>query len=102
MNPASGEYFTYYETIAGGYGATLDTDGMDAVQAHFQNTENAPIEETEANYPVRILRYALIEDSEGGGRRRGGLGVRRDYAFPGHEPSWKTSASQRAAAPGSS
>jgi len=88
MNPADGEYFTYYETIAGGYGATLTTDGMDAVQAHFQNTENAPIEETEANYPVRIVRYALIENSEGGGRHRGGLGVRRDYAFPGHAPSF--------------
>ena len=88
INPATGEYFTYYETIAGGYGATLTTDGMDAVQAHFQNTENAPIEETEANYPVRILRYALIENSEGGGRHRGGLGVRRDYAFPGHAPSF--------------
>jgi N-methylhydantoinase B len=87
-NPRSGEYFTYYETIAGGYGATLSTDGMDAVQAHFQNTENAPVEETEASYPVRILRYALLEDSEGGGRHRGGLGVRRDYTFPGHEPSF--------------
>src|SRR6266581_7341543 len=63
INPATEEYFTYYETIAGGYGATLRNDGMDAVQAHFQNTENAPVEETEANYPVRILRYALIENS---------------------------------------
>jgi N-methylhydantoinase B len=88
VNPSSGEYFTYYETIAGGYGATLTTDGMDAVQAHFQNTENAPVEETEANYPVRILRYELIDDSEGGGRHRGGLGVRRDYTFPGHAPSF--------------
>jgi N-methylhydantoinase B len=88
VNPASGEYFTYYETIAGGYGATLTTDGMDAVQAHFQNTENAPVEETEAAYPVRIVRYELIGDSEGGGRHRGGLGVRRDYTFPGHAPSF--------------
>jgi N-methylhydantoinase B len=88
VNPRSGEYFTYYETVAGGYGATLVTDGMDAVQAHFQNTENAPVEETEASYPVRILRYALIEDSEGAGLHRGGLGVRRDYTFPGHAPSF--------------
>jgi N-methylhydantoinase B len=88
VNPASGEYFTYYETIAGGYGATLATDGMDAVQAHFQNTENAPVEETESSYPVRIVRYELIENSEGGGRHRGGLGVRRDYTFPGHAPSF--------------
>jgi len=88
IDPRSGEYFTYYETIAGGYGATLSTDGMDAVQAHFQNTENAPVEETEAHYPVRILRYALIDDSDGAGRHRGGLGVRRDYTFPGHAPSF--------------
>jgi N-methylhydantoinase B len=88
VGPGNGEYFTYYETIAGGYGATLTTDGMDAVQAHFQNTENAPVEETEANYPVRILRYEMIGDSEGAGRHRGGLGVRRDYTFPGHAPSF--------------
>lgn len=88
VNPGTGEYFTYYETIAGGYGAALANDGMDAVQAHFQNTENAPVEETEANYPVRIARYELIESSEGAGRHRGGLGVRRDYAFPGHTPSF--------------
>jgi N-methylhydantoinase B len=61
---------------------------MDAVQAHFQNTENAPVEETEANYPVRILRYELIPDSEGAGSYRGGLGIRRDYTFPGHTPSF--------------
>ena len=87
-HPRTGEYFTYYETIAGGYGATHRTDGMDAVQAHFQNTENAPVEETEFNYPVRILRYELIDDSEGAGKFRGGMGVRRDYLFPGHEPSF--------------
>jgi N-methylhydantoinase B/oxoprolinase/acetone carboxylase alpha subunit len=54
--PPTGDYFTFYETIAGGYGATRRNDGMDAVQAHFQKTENAPMEETEANYLVRILR----------------------------------------------
>jgi N-methylhydantoinase B len=88
INPATDEYFTFYETIAGGYGATRRNDGMDAVQAHFQNTENAPVEETEANYPLRILRYELIPDSEGAGYHRGGLGVRRDYTFPGHTPSF--------------
>ncbi len=56
---------------------------MDAVQAHFQNTENAPIEETEASYPLRIVRYGLVPDSEGAGRQRGGLGLRRDYVGEG-------------------
>ncbi len=41
----------------------------------------APVEETELNYPVRIDRLSLVEDSEGPGRRRGGLGLRKDYRF---------------------
>jgi N-methylhydantoinase B len=81
---ASGAYYCFLETLAGGYGGRLGLDGPDAVQTHGQNTENAPVEETEAGYPVRITRYELVEDSEGAGRWRGGLGLRRDYQFPGH------------------
>jgi N-methylhydantoinase B len=81
-DPQTGEYWCFLETIAGGYGGRLGLDGPDAVHAHGQNTENAPIEETERNYPVRIVRYGLVEDSEGPGAHRGGLGVRRDYVFP--------------------
>ena len=83
LNPRSGDYFAFYEAQAGGYGGRCGLDGMDAVQPHMQNTENSPIEETEASYPVSILRYELIPDSEGPGRFRGGLGLRRDYAFEG-------------------
>ncbi len=54
------------------------------MQTHGQNTENAPIEETEFSYPVRITRYELVEDSGGAGEYRGGLGLRRDYLFPDH------------------
>ena len=82
-DPRTGDYYCYLETVAGGYGGRAQSDGPDAVQAHGQNTENAPVEETEINYPVRITRYELIEDSEGAGRWRGGLGLRRDYLFPG-------------------
>jgi len=83
VDPRTGGYFVYYETQAGGYGGRLGLDGMDGVQPHVQNTENAPIEETEANYPVHFVRYALIPDSEGPGQWRGGLGLRRDYVFEG-------------------
>ena len=44
-----------------------------------------PIEETELNYPVSIERLALVEDSEGPGRFRGGLGLRKDYRFDLHD-----------------
>jgi N-methylhydantoinase B len=82
-DPRTGDYFVFYESIAGGYGARAHQDGIDAIQPHFQNTENAPIEESEAHYPIRILRYGLIPDSEGAGRYRGGLGLRRDYVAEG-------------------
>lgn len=73
--------FTFLETIGGGFGGRLGADGMDGVQCDLTNTENAPVEETEMGYPVRIHQYMLIPDSEGAGEWRGGLGIRRDYQF---------------------
>ena len=81
-HPGRNEYYVYMETIAGGYGARPSKDGQDASQTHIQNTENAPIEEVELNYPIMISRYELIQDSCGAGRFRGGTGVRRDFSFP--------------------
>lgn len=85
IDPGSGDYYTFYESLAGGYGGRPNKNGMDAVQAHFQNTENSAIEEIESHYPIRILRYELETDSEGAGKYRGGLGVRRDWQFLNHE-----------------
>jgi N-methylhydantoinase B len=84
-DPRTSKYYCFLETLAGGYGARSASDGPDAVQSHGQNTENAPVEETELNYPVRIMRYELVDDSGGPGRQRGGLGLRRDYLFADHE-----------------
>ena len=86
-SPRTGELYAYYETMAGGYGGRVASDGPDAVQCHGQNTENAPIEETEINYPVHIARYELVDDSDGAGKFRGGLGLQRDYRFD-HEVSF--------------
>jgi len=81
-DPRKGEYYCYMETIAGGNGARPTKDGPDAVQTNLHNTENAPVEEVELNYPIRFRRYELITDSGGAGRFRGGLGIRRDFEFP--------------------
>ncbi|MBW3633009.1 MAG: hydantoinase B/oxoprolinase family protein [Chloroflexi bacterium] len=88
VDPQTGSYYCFLETLGGGYGGRRGSDGPDAVQAHGQNTENAPVEETERNYPVRITRYELVDDSDGAGRWRGGLGLRRDYLFPDHAASF--------------
>jgi N-methylhydantoinase B len=81
VDPVTGEYYCFLETFAGGYGGRHASDGPDAVQTHGQNTENAPVEETELNYPVRVTRLALVDDSGGAGRFRGGLGLRKDFRF---------------------
>jgi N-methylhydantoinase B len=98
-DPRSGEYYAFIETIAGGYGGRPTKDGMDAVQAHFQNTENSAVEETENNYPFMITRYELIPDSEGAGRYRGGLGVRREWKFCDHEATLTVFSDNRKFAP---
>ncbi len=69
--------FAYYETIAGGFGARADADGMDGVQVGMTNTLNTPIEALEAEYPLAVERYAFRPDSGGEGRFRGGLGLER-------------------------
>ncbi|MFC4550515.1 MULTISPECIES: hydantoinase B/oxoprolinase family protein [Halorussus] len=69
--------FTYYETIAGGFGARPRKDGMDGVQVGMTNTLNTPVEALELEYPMRVECYALRPDSGGDGRHRGGLGVER-------------------------
>jgi len=87
-DPRDGKRYVYYETVAGGYGARAEKDGMEAVQAHFQNTANSPIEELETEIPVHVREYSLRQDSAGAGRRRGGLGVRRDYEFYGEDATF--------------
>jgi N-methylhydantoinase B len=81
VDALTGSYYCFLETFGGGYGGRAASDGPDAVQTHGQNTENAPVEETELNYPVRVARLSLVEDSDGPGRFRGGLGLRKDYLF---------------------
>jgi N-methylhydantoinase B len=84
INPQTQDLYTFYETIGGGYGARPNLDGMDAVQYHLTNTQNAPIEEIELQYPILIERYELLPNTEGPGKYRGGLGLRRDYRFKDH------------------
>ena len=78
VDPRTGKYFTYYETIAGGFGARHNKDGVDGIHSHMTNTLNTPVEALESAYPLRVRRYELVRGSGGRGRFRGGLGIRRD------------------------
>ncbi len=81
IDPRTGEPFAYYETVAGGMGASPSSDGMSGVHTHMTNSLNTPIEALESAYPVRVLRYFLRRGSGGEGRFRGGDGIVREIEF---------------------
>jgi N-methylhydantoinase B len=76
-----GSAFVFYETIAGGHGASPEGEGLNGRHSHMTNTRNTPIESIEQTLPVQILSYKLREGSGGHGKFRGGSGVERVYKF---------------------
>jgi N-methylhydantoinase B/oxoprolinase/acetone carboxylase alpha subunit len=76
-----GKSFAYYETIAGGMGASPQGAGLSATQTHMTNTLNTPIEAFEHQFPVRIESYHIRRGSGGAGRHRGGDGIVRELHF---------------------
>jgi 5-oxoprolinase (ATP-hydrolysing) len=73
--------FGYYETIGGGAGATATADGASGVHTHMTNTRITDPEILEARFPVRLVEFGLRPHSGGSGRRPGGDGIIRRYAF---------------------
>ena len=70
--------FAYYETIAGGAGASAAHDGVSGVHTHMTNSLNTPAEALEYSYPLRVVKYALRAGSGGDGKHRGGDGIVRE------------------------
>jgi len=85
INPRTGQFYVYLETLGGGFGARATKDGLDGVQVHITNTSNLPIEGLETEYPLRVERYELVRDSGGCGRWRGGMGMRRTIRVLDHD-----------------
>lgn len=73
----NGRYFIFPDTEGGGMGGNPFTDGESGIKGH--DTVVVPIEVLEAKFPIRAMQYRLRQDSGGPGRRRGGLGVVKDY-----------------------
>ena len=98
-NPTTREYYAYLETIGGGSGARAAKDGLDGVQVHVTNTSNLPVECLEMEYPLFVEEYALVPDSGGAGRFRGGLGIRRTVRVVGHEATFLGTLERQRVAP---
>lgn len=75
------ERVSYYETIAGGEGATRDRSGASAVHTHMTNTAITDPEILERRFPVRLECFEIRGSSGGRGINSGGNGVRRRIRF---------------------
>ena len=72
----------YYETIAGGSGATEDSHGASAVQVHMTNTRSTDPEILEQRFKeIRLEEFSIRKNSGGDGKHRGGNGVVRSLHF---------------------
>ncbi len=77
-DPRTGQPFSYYETLAGGCGASNQQVGASAVHSHMTNTLNTPVEALEYAYPFRVTEYRIRKNSGGSGQATGGDGLIRE------------------------
>lgn len=86
---ARGQPFIHIEPQHGGWGASEDRDGANAVIALTDgDTYNYSVEVIEARYPLLVKRYGFnTEAGSGAGRRRGGFGIVREYEILSQDAS---------------
>jgi N-methylhydantoinase B len=70
--------FVLTEVMVGCWGARATRDGLEGVSNPLANLSNQPVELIEADLPLEVLSYGLVEDSGGPGRYRGGLAFNRE------------------------
>ncbi|AHF79174.1 N-methylhydantoinase B, Amino acid transport andmetabolism (plasmid) [Sodalis praecaptivus] len=85
IHPRTGRFYVYNEMQGGGMGARVGKDGLDGVQVNITNTANLPVEALETEHPIQIESYALVQDSGGAGKFRGGMTLCRRVRILDHE-----------------
>ena len=65
--------------IVGGGGGMPHRDGTNGSGADGAYLKNSPIEITETEVPIQVLRYGLVPDSGGPGETRGGLATEMEF-----------------------
>ena len=66
-------------------GAYPNRDGFEGQHCFSSNLANTPAETTEVEIPVMVEEVSLLPDSEGAGKYRGGLGMRKIYKYLQHD-----------------
>ncbi|MDX6728767.1 MAG: N-methylhydantoinase [Baekduia sp.] len=72
--------YVHISPYSGGWGARATKDGINGLMTILNgDCNNVPCEVVERKFPLRVERYALLDDTGGPGRFRGGLGIATDY-----------------------
>lgn len=87
--------FVYLEFLLASWGGGPDRDGMDACTGTLVNYSNTPVEMIEADQPIVVERYALVRDSGGAGRFRGGLALERHLRFRANDATLQIRSDRR-------
>jgi N-methylhydantoinase B len=74
---AQGQPYLMREVLGGGSGGRPWADGSDTIHV-VPDSKNLPVEFTETRFPLRVETLGLAPDSGGAGKRRGGLGYRKE------------------------
>jgi len=78
-------YTVLTETIWGGWGGRPAQDGVDFCTPVFLDGGNQVCELNESSYPFMYKQYSYVPDTEGAGRFRGSLAIKREWIFLGEE-----------------
>ncbi|TWG98074.1 N-methylhydantoinase B [Mesorhizobium sp. J18] len=79
-HPDTGRRYTMVEPQMGGWGATAERDGLDAMYStNHGETFNCPVEICEARYGIDVGHKRLNETEEGMGLHSGGKGLTVSY-----------------------
>ena len=75
VDPDTGRGYVMYLISGGGYGGSMDGDGVSNGCSTIGISKTMPVEVVEQRYPVLFEEYSLHEGSGGAGKHRGGFGV---------------------------
>ncbi|MBW1612540.1 MAG: hydantoinase B/oxoprolinase family protein [Deltaproteobacteria bacterium] len=80
-DPLTDKEYVFLDIFFAGQGARPTKDGIDAISQDVYNVRTVPAESLEMNFPFRVLKAGLRENSAGAGEYRGGLGMVKILEF---------------------
>ena len=90
-----GKPFVLTEVMVGTWGARAGRDGPEGISNPAANLSNQPIELIEAELPLEVVQYGLVQDSGGPGRFRGGLAFTRAFRLLAEEAIYTVRSDRR-------